>query len=135
MIIALAHTVVQLRLIFQPVSFTKNRNDPYLAYVQPFEVVRQANPSHPQTKGIFPVPSHGMYALRRAHLETGERDGHVIPLTSIRTDIEVTAKFSERPTDQSLNCYNILEKSNGFLLNHFCDKEIFYMFYPIYSSL
>lgn len=79
---------------------------------------------------IQPVPNdvNGMYQLKRAHHLDNTRIGDIVSLTSIQTDVEVAPKFG-REASKELKSNNVMEKSQSFQLNHFCDREIFYMFH------
>ena len=78
----------------------------------------------------------GLYRLKRARRRDKSRLGDIVPLASIRTDIEVVPRFGniKDPFPREVNCRNSMELSNDFYLNHFCDMEVFYMFVDIFRA-
>ena len=98
--------------------------------MQRFDIMPQAPPGNNTTRGIYPVESHGMYRLKRACRPNGSPLGDIVLLQQIRTDVEVAPRFYER-ADVRMTPFNALELASEFHLNHYCDKEVFYMFHDI----
>lgn len=101
----------------------------FLAYVQRFDIVPQAtssgSTSGPARPGYVPERSTNMYVLKRSSRADGTRMGDIIPLSHIRTAVDLVPRFMEA-ADPHLTKENSLEYSREFLLNHFFDKQIYY---------
>jgi hypothetical protein len=126
------HRVVQLRLIFcivHPSGSAPPAESPtssFLAYVQRFDMVPQARSTGSNTgRGIAPEASTGMYVLKRSIRADGSRMGDIIPLSHIRTGVDLVPRFMGA-ADRRLTKENSIEYSNEFLLNHFYDKQLYY---------
>jgi hypothetical protein len=79
-----------------------------------------------------PDKKSGLYRLRRDVLSDNSRIGGVVPLTQIRSDVEVVPAFARSQIPLSeLNRYTVMEDSEHFNLNHYCTREVFYRFYDI----
>lgn len=98
----------------------------FLAYVQRFDIIPQAISSGSNTsRGKVPEPSTRMYVLKRSRRSDGMWMGDVIPLSHIRTAIDLVPRFLGQ-ADIHLTKESSLEYSSEFLLNHFFDKQIYY---------
>ena len=110
--LTLGHTVVQLRLLMHPIP-KKNRHDQlydcFLAYVQCFDVIQDDK-------------EMGMPILKRATRANGERLGEVIPLSQIRSYVNLIPRFGA-VADTRLTEFNSLEHSREFFLNKYFDKN------------
>ena len=130
----LGHCVAQLRLIFcivhpkgsAPSPESPGPTNSFLAYVQRFDIVPQARSSSSNTgRGNFPEASTGMYVLKRSIRADGSRMGDIIPLSHIRTGIDLSPRFMAA-ADSRLSKETSLECSSKFLLNHFYSKQLYY---------
>ena len=127
------HRVAQLRLIFRPIPSSQSPLPPpdadvFLSYVQRFDIIPQPNPILPTSsnqKGPYPNPSTGMYLLKRARRSTGEIMGDVVPLSQLRTLINLVPRFGP-VADSRLTMETSLEWSSEYWLNKYFDKELFY---------
>jgi hypothetical protein len=98
----------------------------FLAYVQRFDIVPQATSSGSNTsRGYVPELSTKMYVLKRSSRVDGIRMGDVIPLSRIRTAVDLVPRFMGA-ADPRLTKESSLEYSSEFLLNHYFDKQIYY---------
>jgi hypothetical protein len=113
-----AHTVGQLRLIFQPISTVRGSqaNEPYLIYVQRFDPVSKTEHT-------------GLQRLQRKFVDKERtiRFGGVVDLIRLRKAIEVCPYFGEE-AHSALTMENSMEISNEFTLNHSGDLEDDYIF-------
>ena len=129
------HCIAQLRLIFSIVHLSGSAPPPespmnsFFAYVQRFDIVPQAySPSGPSSntrRGNFPEASTGMYVLKRSVRADGSRTGDVIPLSHIRSGVDLAPRFMGA-ADRRLTKDASLEYSTEFFLNHFYDKQLYY---------
>jgi hypothetical protein len=125
------HCVAQVRLVMRAVPFCGFRipqgANVFLTYVQRFDLVPQVNASFSTngSAGQFPEPSTSMYLLRRAVRANGSCLGDVIPLSQLRTLVDLIPNFGAK-ADGHLTMANSLEYSNQFWLNKYFDKEMFY---------
>lgn len=98
----------------------------FLAYVQRFDIVPQTTSLGSTTsRGHVPEPSTQMYILKRSSRADGIRMGDIIPLSHIRTAVDLVPRFM-RAADPRLTKESSLEYSSEFLLNHYFDKQIYY---------
>jgi len=76
----------------------------------------------------------GLYKLKRARRKDKSRMGDIVPLERIRTDIEVVPAFGkiDEAWDSDLTSFNSMKRFTSFYLNHFCDDEVFYMFFDLF---
>jgi hypothetical protein len=132
MIFDSGHRVTQLRLIFRPIPSESHPPSPgtdvFLCYVQRFDIIPQPNPillASTNQKGPYPHPSTGMYLLKHAQRNTGEIMGDVIPLSQLRTLINLVPRFGVE-ADNQLTKETALEWSSEYWLNKYFDKELFY---------
>jgi hypothetical protein len=113
-----AHTIGQLRLIFQPISNMRGPqgSQPYLMYVQRFDKVHKVEPT-------------GLQRLQRKFVdaEMTERYGGVVDLIRLRKPVEVCPYFGQ-DAHSGLTVENSMEISNEFTLNHSGDPEDDYIF-------
>ncbi|KAI5995029.1 hypothetical protein EDD15DRAFT_2165284 [Pisolithus albus] len=107
------HDVVQLRMIFKPISGLQSLlSNMYYAYVQRFVTMS--------------VDQHaGMHVLKRALRSTGERVGDIIPLFQIRAPAHLIPCFGQKANSQ-LNSHSSDELSSSFWLNKYWTKELFH---------
>lgn len=66
-----------------------------------------------------------MFILKRARRNDQTIMGDVIPLSHIRTLVELVPRFGEK-ADPRLSKETVLEYSSEFLLDKYFDKEFFY---------
>lgn len=66
-----------------------------------------------------------MYVLKRSCRADGARMGDIIPLTHIRTKVDLVPRFMDA-ADSRLTKESSLEYSNEFLLNSYFDKQLYY---------
>ena len=66
-----------------------------------------------------------MYILKRSVCADGVRMGDIIPLSHIRSAVDLVPQFMGA-ADPRLTKESSLEYSNEFLLNHFFDKQLYY---------
>ena len=66
-----------------------------------------------------------MYLLKRARRNAGEIMGDVIPLSQLRTLINLVPRFGVE-ADNRLTKETALEWSSEYWLNKYFDKELFY---------
>ncbi|KAJ7461773.1 hypothetical protein B0H11DRAFT_1735854 [Mycena galericulata] len=117
------HTVAQIRLIMRPV-WAKSQSPltmAYLMYAQRFDIVAQSG----SPTGC--EPSTGMYILKRATRSDGSRLGGVVEVRSIRTPVELIARFGKK-ADPRFTPYNSLECSSEVRLNKYSSKELLWVF-------
>jgi len=86
--------------------------DRFLTYVQCFDLVQH----HIET---------GMLLLKRATCASGERLGDIIPVSQLRSYINVLPRFGA-VADPCLTECNSLEHSREFFLNKYFDKNIMF---------
>jgi hypothetical protein len=67
-----------------------------------------------------------MWVLQRSRRENNSRLGDVIEIRQILTAAEVAPRFGKKAIPH-LTSGNALALSKTFYLNHYCDKEVFYM--------
>jgi hypothetical protein len=102
---------------------------PILMYCQRFDAKAIQSPGG--ERRYEPSQNSGLYRLRRAiYSGSDERVGDIVPVTQIRTDVEVAAAFGAK-IPSGINCYNALETLKDFNLNHFCSREVFYRFHVL----
>jgi hypothetical protein len=115
-------------MIFQPVprrdSSLTRHNAPYLAYMEPLEVI-----------GDGPDPDTEMYCLRRVCRKDNTTVGGIVPLDRICIPIEMAPPFNDPSKDLTekeckLSFCNSMSAKKLYM-NHYCDREIFYMFADI----
>lgn len=98
----------------------------FLAYVQRFDIIPQATSSGSTTgRGYVPERSTKMYVLKRSRRADHMRMGDIIPLSHIRTAVDLVLRFMEA-ADPRLTKESSLEYSREFLLNHYFDKQVYY---------
>jgi hypothetical protein len=66
-----------------------------------------------------------MFVLKRSTRTDGLRMGDIIPLSHIRSAIDLVPRFMDA-ADSHLTKESSLEYSSEFLLNHFFDKQLYY---------
>ena len=117
--------VGQLRLIFHPIWNLPTRLPLYLAYVERFDIIPQAD--LPRGQRLAPDLIRGMYILRRARRTDGSPMGAIVPLYHIRQPIQLVPRFGEKASS-TLTAQTSFNASRDFYLNHYFDKEdYFYM--------
>jgi hypothetical protein len=129
-VIAVGHTVVQLRLVFS-VALPRNSapipaSNMFLVYVHRFEVVPQnRDRSVPPQRGAYPEYVSQMYVLKRSLRADGSRLGDVIPLENLSAPADLIPRFHGK-ADVRLTKQSSLEFSPEFLLNKFFEKDLYY---------
>jgi len=124
----LGHIIVQLQVIMRIVPSMDTplllQQDPFIAYVRRFDVIRQFNQAT-QTTGQFPESATSLYALRRAFRADNSLLGDIVPLRQLRSLVSLVPRFGAK-ADPRLNKTNTLACSNEFWLNKYFNKELFY---------
>ncbi|KAF9782579.1 hypothetical protein BJ322DRAFT_1157393 [Thelephora terrestris] len=115
--------VGQIRTIFHPLWDLQTKLPLYLAYVERFDVVPQAD--LPRGQRLAPDLIWGMYILRRACRSDGSPMGAVIPLYHLRQPVQLVPKFGAK-ADPNLTSRTSFNASRDFYLNHYFDKEDFF---------
>ncbi|KAJ7766827.1 hypothetical protein B0H16DRAFT_1453842 [Mycena metata] len=122
------HTVCQVRMIFRAVTprnqFPAPGTEGFLAYVERFNIIPQANPQG-GGKGRFPEPATGMYLLKRARRADGSAMGDIIPLDRIRAPVELTPRFG-KVANRRLSRETSLDVWEEFWLSKWFTKELFF---------
>lgn len=128
------HQVVQIRLILRAVSLDQSflaGSDHFVAYVQRFDIVPQVNAMMSgslRQRGPYREPATNMYILERARRADGTFLGDVVPLSWIRSLVDLAPRLRET-ADTRLSKETTMEYSTEFFLNHHFDKEIFFAIY------
>jgi hypothetical protein len=117
--IFIGHCVAQVRLVMRAVPNKGFRpylgTECFLAYVQRFDFVPQANPD----------PASSLYLLRRSTRTDGSRLGDIVPLTQLRARVDLTPHFGAK-ADTRITKENCMEYSSQFWLNKYFEKELFF---------
>ncbi|KAJ7065071.1 hypothetical protein C8F01DRAFT_983641 [Mycena amicta] len=116
------HTVAEIRLIMRP-CWPKNRtppSNPFLVYAQRFDLISQTS-----SGGRDPLT--GQFLLRKACRTDTSRMGGIVDMQHIRTPIELVARFGAK-ADPRLTPYTSIEHSSQVRLNHYSNKELFWIF-------
>ena len=114
--------VGQIRLIFHPLWDLQTKLPLYLAYVERFDVVPQAD--LPRGRRLAPDLIRGMYILRRAYRSDGSPMGAVVPLYHLRRPLQLVPRFGEK-ANPTLTSQTSFGASRDFYLNHYFNKEDF----------
>jgi hypothetical protein len=115
--------VGQIRIIFRPLWDLRTKLPLYLAYVERFDVVPQAD--LPRGQRLAPDLIWGMYVLRRARRSDGSAMGAIVPLYNLRRPIQLIPKFGVK-ANHTLTSHTSFDASHNFYLNHYFDKEDFF---------
>lgn len=115
--------VVQIRLIFSPVSPQRNENREVYCYVEDFKF--SSLPEHMENGLFKPARDIDMFVLHRHRRADRTRVGDIIPLSSIREIVELVPVFG-KSMPPHINCDNSLELLDVFYLNNFANKEAFH---------
>ncbi|KAG1738912.1 uncharacterized protein EDB91DRAFT_1237678 [Suillus paluster] len=110
------HTVVQIRLIFRPLSKTSTQwawRDQFLTYVHRFDII-----------GVH-KPTTQMHVLKRARQSNGTCIRDVVPISQLCTPINLVPWFGAT-ADNRLTAYNSVEHASELWLNHFWDKSTYF---------
>ena len=110
-------------MIFLPIWELQTKLPLYLAYVERFDIIPQAD--LPRTQRSAPDLIWGMYVLRRAHRSDGSPMGAVVPLYHLRRPVQLVPKFGDI-ADPALTSRTSFDAHNDFYLNHYFDKEDFF---------
>ena len=103
--------------------------DSFLAYVQRFDIIPQLGvAAQGNSRTIRPEPSSRMFALKRSIRSDGNRLGDVIPVTQIRSPVQLVPRFGHE-ADPRLTMETSLEYSTEFWLNKYETKEMFWALY------
>lgn len=103
-------------------------SDRFLAYVQRFDVVPQINSAvtgSSHQRGPYREPTSNMFILKRARRADQTLIGDIIPLSQIRSLVDLIPRFHET-ADPRLSKETVMEYSTEFFLNHYFDKEFFF---------
>ena len=115
--------VGQIRVIFHPLWDLQTKLPLYLAYVERFDIVPQAD--LPRGQRLVPDLIWGMYVLRRARRSDGSPMGAVVPLYHLHHPIQLIPKFGAN-ANRTLTSHSSFDASTNFYLNHYFDKEDFF---------
>ena len=113
----------QIRLIFHPLWDLQTKLPLYLAYVERFDIVPQAE--LPRGQRLAPDLIRGMYVLRRAYRSDGSPMGAIVPLYHLRRPLQLVPKFGEK-ANPTLTSQTSFGASCDFYLNHYFNKEDFF---------
>ena len=116
------HTIAQLRVIMRIIPNRQTpafaTNNPFVAYVERFDIIPQATASAPE-------PASSLYVLRRARRADGSRQGDIVPLSQLRSLVSLVPRFGGK-ADSRLTKTNCLAFSTEFWLNKYFTKELYY---------
>ena len=93
-------------------------NDPFVTYVDRFDIIPQAAASAPE-------PASSLYVLKRACHADGSPQGDIVPLSQLRSLVSLVPRFGGK-ADSCLTKTNCLAFSTEFWLNKYFMKEIYY---------
>nr|GAT58752.1 predicted protein [Mycena chlorophos] len=113
------HTIAQLRLIMRPRWTAPRADNPYLLYVQRFDLIHQSTVNGRD-------PTADQLLLRRGTRSDGTRMGGVVDLRHVRVAVELVPKFGSK-ADPRLTPQTSLEYSTELRLNKYSSKEIFWV--------
>jgi len=120
------YRVVQVRLVFSPITASTNSSQPPIyIYGQFFKFSSSYQEVVDGVEVFTPAQHSDMFVLNRHFRANGERMGDIICLTEVRECVELVPRFGAK-MDDWLNCDNSLEISDSFYLNNFADKETFH---------
>lgn len=100
------------------------KENPYVAYVQRFDVVPQLNPAA-QSATKSPESASSLYVLKRARRADNSLLGDIVPINQLRGLASLIPRFGEK-ADPHLNKTNSLFYTNEFWLNKYFNKEMFF---------
>ena len=98
--------------------------NPYVAYVQRFDVMPQFNPAT-QSVTQSPESASSLYALKQARRTDSSLLGDIVPIHQIRSLVSLIPRFGEKANPR-LNKSNSLFYSNEFWLNKYFNNEMFF---------
>ncbi|KAH9034171.1 hypothetical protein EDB84DRAFT_1669337 [Lactarius hengduanensis] len=119
--------VVQVRMVFQPISREPSDSIPLLCYVQKFSFAGRRAEDGTRSK----EQNVGMCLLRRQFrtptVGSGERTrmGDITPITDIARAVDIVPVYGAQ-MDPQITAENSLDIPTDFYLNDFSDKEIYY---------
>ena len=120
-----AHKVVQVRLIFSPITPNDGSKPPIYFYGETFKFSSLYRTTVDGVDVFAPAPNVDMFVLNCHTRSNGSRMGDIFHLTDIREVVELVPQFGLK-MDNQLNCDNSLEIPDAFYLNNFTDKENFH---------
>jgi hypothetical protein len=130
--VLLGHSVVELRLIMQPILGrgcpTIHGLDQYLIYAYRYDIVPQSAPASRRVARL--ELTTGMYVLKRGTRADGSRIGDVVNLSAIRAPAPLLPRFVGTSADPRLAPHSSLNYSSEVWLNKYHDHEIFYALSP-----
>ncbi|KAF8336052.1 hypothetical protein F5887DRAFT_1063304 [Amanita rubescens] len=116
------HTIAQLRVIMRIIPNRQTpafaTNNPFVAYVDRFDIIPQATASAPE-------PASSLHVLKRAHRANGRPLGDIVPLSQLRSLVSLVPRFGEK-ADSHLTKTTCLAFSTEFWLNKYFTKELYY---------
>ncbi|KZP30016.1 hypothetical protein FIBSPDRAFT_884661 [Athelia psychrophila] len=115
--------IVQICLIFSPVSRQRNDDHEVYCYVEDFKF--SSLPEHMENSLFKPSMDINMFVLHHYHRTDRTRVGDIISLSSIREIVELVPIFG-KSMPPHVNCDNSLELLDVFYLNNFVNKEVFH---------
>lgn len=120
------HCVGQIRLIFQPILSSRERQ-PYLTYAQRMD---------PKSAPATADPVSGLFRLKRAFTTSPDkkRIGAVVEASRIRTAIAVEPLFGANSVDPAITGRISAEVFTLFNLNTYADKDLFELLHVRTSS-
>ncbi|KAG6373942.1 hypothetical protein JVT61DRAFT_6105 [Boletus reticuloceps] len=113
------HIVAQVRMIFHPIPPNSTRPtwaNRYLTYMQPFDI---------QNNGAVDPTTH-MHILKHKFRSAGIVKGDILPLDHICSYVHIVPKFGKQANSR-LTSFNSLHFADTFYLNHYFDKDFFYV--------
>jgi hypothetical protein len=116
------YELAQIRLIFHPVWSV----DIYLMYAKHFEIVPQPAVYGGTSRGAFPDPITGQHIAKRSTRVNNSRLGDIVPLLQTQIPVPLVPRYGIC-ADPKLMSRNSLEYSTEFVVNHFFDKELYYV--------
>jgi hypothetical protein len=114
-------------MVFQPISYERPSNHPFLCYVENFSFAgrRAEDGSRLEERDV------DMYLLRRQFRSqvvgngARMRMGDIIPLTDIAQAVDIVPVYGAQK-DPQITTKNSLDLPMNFYLNCFSDKEIYH---------
>lgn len=129
--LSLACKVVQIRLIFSPISPDRAIASQVYIYGEFFKFSTANRTAIEGPTGdvevFIPEPGIDMFVLYRHLRSSGQRMGDVIQLVDVREIVELATKSDSHTGSMGdFTCDTSLEHNGPFYLNNFADKENFH---------
>jgi hypothetical protein len=120
-----AHKVVQVRLIFSPITSVTSVKPPIYFYREAFKFSSLYRTDVDGVDMFAPAPHVDMFVLNCHLRSNGSQMGDIFQLTDIREVVELVPQFGSK-VDNQLNCNNLLDIPDTFYLNNFTGKDNFH---------